>query len=304
MFAAPQLIATEVFAEVPQSLRRTGVPEERLAAGKGGLPAGCFLEGPAFDRAGNLYVVDVPFGRILRVSPQGHFDVVVEYDGEPNGLALHRDGRIYVADHKNGILLLDPASGRITPLVARYHQERFKGVNDLTFADNGDLYFTDQGQSDLADASGRVYRHSAQGVLQRIAACVPSPNGLVLNAAQDVLYVAATRANAVWRLPFAPDGTVARMGLQIQLSGGRGPDGMALDERGGLAVAHPDMGAVWMFNHRGEPVYRVQSCRSDVVTNAAFGGADGKTLYITYSGSGCILTARVPVAGRVLYSHM
>ncbi|HEY5292045.1 MAG TPA: SMP-30/gluconolactonase/LRE family protein [Burkholderiales bacterium] len=303
MFAAPQLIATEVFAEVPQSLRRTSVPAERLGAGKGGLPAGCFLEGPAFDREGNLYVVDIPFGRIFRVSPQGRFEVVVEYDGEPNGLALHRDGRMFIADHKNGILLLDPASARITPLVARYHQERFKGVNDLSFASNGDLYFTDQGQSDLADPSGRVYRYSAQGVLQRVAACIPSPNGLVLNAAQDVLYVAATRANAVWRLPLAPDGSVARMGLQIQLSGGRGPDGMALDEHDGLAVAHPDMGAVWMFNRRGEPSYRVQSCRSDVVTNVAFGGADRKTLYITDSGSGCILTARVPVAGALLYSH-
>jgi gluconolactonase len=237
------------------------------------------------------------------VSPQGRFDLVVEYDGEPNGLAVHRDGRIFVADHKNGILLLDPASGRLTPLVARYHQEHFKGVNDLSFGINGDLYFTDQGQSDLADPSGRVYRYSAHGVLQRIAACVPSPNGLVLNAAQNVLYVAATRANAVWRLPLAPDGSVARIGLQIQLSGGRGPDGMALDEHDGLVVAHPDMGAVWMFNRRGEPSYRVQSCRSDVLTNVAFGGADRKTLYITDSGSGCILMARVPVAGAVLYSH-
>lgn len=304
MFAPPQLIQTEVFAEVPKSLRKTTVPPERLAAGKGGIPAGSFLEGPSFDRAGNLYVVDIPFGRIFRVSPQGKFEVVAEYDGEPNGLRIHQDGRIFVADHKNGILLLDPASGNVTPLVARYHQERFKGVNDLTFATNGDLYFTDQGQSDLADPTGRVYRYTAGGALQCIAKCMPSPNGLVLNAAQDTLYVAVTRANAVWRFPLAPDGTVARMGLQIQLSGGRGPDGMTIDEHDGLVVAHPDMGAVWIFNHRGEPLYRVQSCRSDIVTNVAFGGADRKTLYITDSGSGCILTARVPTAGRILYSHM
>jgi gluconolactonase len=64
------------------------------------------------------------------------------------------------------------------------------------------------------------------------------------------------------------------------------------------------MGAVWIFNHRGEPAYRVQSCRSDEVTNLAYGGPDRKTVYITDSGSGCILTARVPVAGRVLFSHL
>ena len=81
-------------------------------------------------------------------------------------------------------------------------------------------------------------------------------------------------------------------------------DGMTITEDDGLVVAHPGMGAVWIFNGRGEPLYRVQSCRSDLVTNVAFGGADRKTIYITDSGSGCVLTARVPVAGRVLYSHM
>lgn len=303
MFAPPQLIQTEVFAEVPHSLRKTTVPAERIAAAGGGTPAGSFLEGPSFDRAGNLYVVDIPFGRIFRVSPQGKFDVVTEYDGEPNGLRIHKDGRIFVADHRHGIMLLDAAHGKVTPFVTRYHREHFKGVNDLTFASNGDLYFTDQGQSDLADPTGRVYRHTAGGILQRIADNIPSPNGLVLNAAEDVLYVAVTRANAVWRMPLAPDGTVARMGVHIQLSGGRGPDGITIDSNDGLVVAHPDMGAVWIFNHRGEPLYRLQSCRSEVVTNAAFGGADRKTVYITDSDSGCILTARVPTAGRVLYSH-
>ena len=303
MFAAPELIKTEVFAEVPKSLRRTQPSAERLAAGKGATPAGSFLEGPAFDRAGNLYVVDLAFGRIFRISPKGKFDVVIEYDGEPNGIAIHKDGRIFVADHKLGILALDPASGKMTPVVARYHQQQFKGVNDLIFDSHGTLFFTDQGQSDLSDPSGCVYRLSNEKKLERIANCVPSPNGLGLTKSEQTLYVAATRANAVWRLPFAPDGTVVRMGVQIQLSGGRGPDGMAMDEADGMAVAHPDMGAVWIFNHRGEPLYRVQSAGSDIVTNVCYGGEDRRTLYITDSGMGLILVARVPTAGRPLFSH-
>jgi gluconolactonase len=241
------------------------------------------------------------------VSPKGDFELVLEYDGEPNGLVIHKDGRILVADHKSGIMLLDtrsPGTAKLVPYVTRYHQQGFKGVNDLTYALNGDLYFTDQGQSDLADPTGCVYRHTAAGLTQLIANNVASPNGLVLDGAGKTLYVAVTRANAVWRMPFAPDGTVVRMGLQIQLSGGRGPDGMAIDENDGLAVAHPDMGAVWVFNHRGEPTFRVQTCKSDVLTNLCYGGPDRKTMFITDAGSGCILTARVPVAGRVLYSHL
>ena len=298
MFAPPELVRSEVFAEVPAKLRKSGNNPERIAAGKGATPAGCFLEGPAFDREGNLYVVDLAFGRIFRISPQGEFSVAAEYDGEPNGLAIHRDGRIFIADHKNGILALE--NGRISPVVTRYHQQGFKGVNDLIFDAQGNLYFTDQGVSDLADPSGCVYRYS-EGKLVQLANCIPSPNGLALH--KNVLYVAATRANAVWRLPIAPDGTVVRMGVQIQLSGGRGPDGMALDEAGGLVVAHPDMGAVWVFDHRGEPKLRVQSCQSDLVTNICFGGADRRSLYITDSGAGAILTARLPTAGEKLFSH-
>ncbi len=300
LFAPPELIETEVFAEVPARLRKKGTPPERLAAGKSETPAGCFLEGPAFDRAGNLYVVDLAYGRIFRISSKGVFETFAEYDGEPNGIAIHKDGRVFVADHKLGIVSFDPKNPKLTPVVSRYHQQGFKGVNDLFFDLRGNLYFTDQGTSDLADPSGCVYCLTREGVLRQLANCIPSPNGLVLDKTEKTLYVAVTRANAVWRLPFAPDGTVVRMGVQIQLSGGRGPDGLALDEAGGLAVAHPDMGAVWIFNHRGEPMYRVQSCVNDMVTNVAYAG---NSVYITDSGSGSILKARVPTAGRALFSH-
>ncbi len=303
MFAPPEIIKTEVFAEVPRRLRKTQANPERLAAGKGPTPAGCFLEGPSFDRAGNLYVVDLAHGRIFCIDKKGKFELAAEYEGEPNGLAIHKDGRVFIADLKLGILALEPKDGGVTPLVSRYHQQAFKGVNDLSFAMNGDLYFTDQGQSDLADPSGCVYRYTAEKKLQRIANCIPSPNGLVLDKSEKTLYVAVTRANAVWRLPFAPDGSVVRMGVQINLSGGRGPDGLAMDESEGLAVAHPDMGAAWIFNHRGEPLYRVQSSGSDFVTNLCYGGPDRRTIYITDSGMGLILIARVPTAGRTLFSH-
>jgi gluconolactonase len=172
-------------------------------------------------------------------------------------------------------------------------------VNDLTFDQQGNLYFTDQGVTDLADPTGCVYCYTAHGELVQLANCIPSPNGLVVDT--NVVYVAATRANAVWRLPLAPDGTVVRTGVFLHLSGGRGPDGMAMDESGGLAVAHVDFGAVWIFSHRGEALYRVQSCRSDTVTNIAYKDDE---VYITDSGSGCILRAKVPTAGRALYSHL
>ncbi len=300
-FSPPERITAEVFTELPKKFRRTRAPAERVAAGRPAPHGGCFLEGPSFDRKGNLYVTDIPFGRIFRISPKGTWDLIVEYDGEPNGLKFHKDGRAFIADHKCGLMVLDAKRGRIETLFNRYNLETFKGINDLVFAANGDLYFTDQGQSGLQNPTGAVYRLRASGRLERIADNIPSPNGLVLNKAENILYVAVTRANAVWRLPLLPDGMVSRMGTFIQLSGGRGPDGMAIDEDDGLAVAHPDMGAVWIFNHRGEPLYRVDSPGSDVVTNCAYGLKDPHTLYITDSEGGAILCAELPTPGRRMY---
>jgi gluconolactonase len=304
LFPPPQDVQATVLTALPDRFRRNAMPPGRAASGRSVPSEGCFLEGPAFDREGNLYVTDIPFGRVFRIAPDGAWTLIAEYEGEPNGLKIHEDGRIFIADYRNGIVLLDPASGRVTPLLEGHKAERFKGVNDLFFARNGDLYFTDQGQTGLQDPTGRVYRlRAADSRLERLADNVPSPNGLVLNGAETVLYVAATRANAVWRLPLAPDGSVLRMGVFIQLSGGRGPDGLAMDEADGLAVAHPDMGAAWIFDHRGEPRFRVRSPRSDVVTNLAFGGPGNRTLHIVDSVAGCILTAELPTPGRRLFSH-
>jgi gluconolactonase len=304
LFQPPARIESKVFARLPEHLR---VKNRRSgwAFGKGRDDLHSFLEGPSFDRAGNLYVVDIPYGRILRISPQAEWTVVCEYDGWPNGLKIHRDGRIFIADHRRGVLALDPASGKITPVLEHVRREGFKGTNDLVFAANGDLYFTDQGQTGLQDPSGRVFRLRSDGKVDCLIDNVPSPNGLVLSRDEKTLFVAVTRANQIWRLPLHPDGTTSKVGVFIALSGGlAGPDGLALDDAGGLAIAHCGLGAVWLFNHLGEPLHRIVSCEGLSTTNLAFGGPGGRTLFITESDTGTILQAEVPVSGRPMYSHM
>ncbi len=157
LYPPPSRIETTVFASVPERFRK----KKRTIwadTNRGGDALDCFLEGPSFDRAGNLWVVDIPHGRIFRIAPDGEWTLVTEYDGEPNGLKFDKAGRVFIADYKNGIMQLDPTSGAVTPLVDRRRLERFKGCNDLFFAANGDLYFTDQGQTGLQDPTGRVYR--------------------------------------------------------------------------------------------------------------------------------------------------
>lgn len=304
-FEPPQLIPAEMFAPLPAKLRNSGRPSSWIDANHPGSGLGCFLEGPAFDRAGNLYCVDIPFGRILRLSPPGSWEVAAEYDGWPNGIAIHKDGRIFIADYRHGILVLDPQTGNVTPLLTSCFSERFKGVNDLTFARNGDLYFTDQGQTGAHDPTGRVYRFTAGGRLERLLDNGPSPNGIVLDPQDKVLFVAMTRANCMWHCPLKPGGGVSKVGVFAQLPGIHGPDGLAMDEAGNLSAAHARPGIIWVFSPVGEPLYRVQSTvKGNRMTNMAYGGPDRKTLYITDSYSGAILVARMPVAGKVLYSHL
>jgi gluconolactonase len=289
MFAAPPTTETRVFARIPDAK---------------------LLEGPSFDRAGHLWIVDIPHGRVFRVTPDGRPTRVAEYRGEPNGLKIHRDGRIFIADHEQGLLVLDPATGTTRVALDRPYAERFKGLNDLLFARNGDCYFTDQGESDLRDPTGRLFRLRASGELDCLLDGVPSPNGLVLTPDESILYLAVTRGNAIWRVPLAALGglTVGRLGLGrvgiwVQMSGGIGPDGMAMDVEGRVAVAHPGMGSVWVFDRRGEPVRRVRCCEGFRPTNVAYGGPEMKTLYITEADSGTVQTAELDVPGLPLFSH-
>jgi gluconolactonase len=302
-FAPPLTIPTTVFTRLPERFRKP----RRTAwsdANRGGREVDCFLEGPSFDRHGRLYVTDIPFGRVFRISPGGDWEQVAEYDGWPNGLKIHKDGRIFITCYKRGIMLLDPDSGKVTPFLETAGSESFKGVNDLVFSRSGDMYFTDQGQTGLQDPTGRVYRLSASGVLTCLIGTVPSPNGIVIDSEMTHLLIAVTRAQQIWRIPLQSSGIVAKVGVFAQLHGGMGgPDGIALDEEGCLLVAHTGFGSIWRLSPVAEPLARIPSCAGFSTTNLAFGGPDRKSLFITESQTGSILRAEMPAPGQLLYSH-
>lgn len=304
MYPAPPEIATTLFARVPDELQRPQHSSQWLSVQQRGRAMGSFIEGPSFDRDGNLYIVDIAHGRVFRITPARDFTVVADYDGQPNGLKIHRDGRIFIADYANGIVELDPVSGRLTPFLERARFPDFKGFNDLVFAANGDLYFTDQGYTGVHDPSGRLWRYTHDGHLDCLLDNVPSPNGLVLAPDESQLYLAVTRTNSVWCVPFLLDGTPSKVGVFIQLTGAVGPDGMAINEQGELLVCHVGGGSVWLFDRLGEPKARIRSCAGLLTTNVAFGGAGNRTLYITESETGSILTADLETPGQTMFSHM
>ena len=288
----PKLIPTQVFSAMPDEFRRK-VRTEWADANRPGAATDCFIEGPSFDASGNLYIVDIPFGRIFTVSPDRKWSLVVEYDGWPNGLKISRDGRILVADYRHGIMELDARAGRMQKILTSRNSESFKGCNDLHVADNGDIYFTDQGQTGLHNPTGRVYRLSTGGKLDCLIDTGISPNGLVLDPAEAVLFVAMTRDNAVWRMPFMKDGSISKVGRFCSMFGPSGPDGMTMDSAGRLFVAHASLGHVFVFAPNGELIARIKSCAGQSCTNVAIGGEARDRLYITESVTGTVLVADI-----------
>jgi gluconolactonase len=293
--APPRLIETKVFSAMPEAFRRKGARTDWADANRRGQPTDCFIEGPAFDADGNLYIVDIPFGRIFRIAPDGKWSLVVEYDGWPNGLKISPDGRIFVADYMHGIMELDAKAGKMKPVLTARNSESFKGCNDLHIASNGDIYFTDQGQTGLHDPTGRVYRLSPNGRLDCLIDTGISPNGLVLDPTETVLFVAMTRDNAVWRLPFMKDGSVSKVGRFCSTFGASGPDGLTMDKTGRLFVAHASLGHVFVFAPNGELIARIKSCAGASCTNVAIGGSNRDRLYVTESATGTVLSADIGV---------
>ena len=294
MFSAPLSLTTDTAFELPSYLHESSVGNPWVDANLNGRDIHSYLDAPCFDTVGNLWVADIPFGRIFRITPTGEWDLIVKYDGWPSGLRFHPDGRLIIADARHGLLALEVDDRHIKPFLTHYLSQRFKGVNELIFARNGDLYFTDPGQTGLQDASGAVYRLKADGGAQRLLDNLPGPNGLALNHDETVLYIAATRDNAIWQAPLV-ENSASKVGKFIQMSGGDGPEGMVTDGDNNFFVAHAGLGTVWQFDKRGEPKYRIDSSRGDWTTNLAFDPNDPRTLFITEAQTGSVLKAMLPM---------
>lgn len=303
----PSKIDAQLFCEVTSEF--AGKPIPSMAAANVGHTA---FEGPCVDRGGNLYFVDI--SRIWRADTKGTLEVAVDLSETPggavmlNGMKIHKDGRLFCATRSHGVVAIDPKTGHMEILSdGPQVGDKFRGLNDLTFASNGDLYFTDQGRSGLDDPSGKVYRLTASGRIDLILDRLPSPNGLVLSSDERTLYVAMTKTNSIWRVGLTPGGQNSSIkdgsaGNFIQMSGGSGPDGMARCEDGSLVVAHHGFGIVWVFNALGMPTHYID-CGDPSTTNIAFGGENNRTLYITQL-KGRVLRAEMPLAGALEFSHM
>lgn len=97
-YLPPPVLTAEVHCQASASLR---CPD--TSAWASAFPHqldGIFLEGPIITEEGEIFCVDVAFGRILKIGQDGQLEECCQWDGEPNGLAIRHDGKFVVADYK------------------------------------------------------------------------------------------------------------------------------------------------------------------------------------------------------------
>lgn len=182
MHDRPAVIQAKRWTALPGEFRRPGASEHSINQ-KRGRPLDSFLEGPIYvAELDLLFVTDIPYGRIFSIDSNTQWTLVLEYDGEPNGLVWNQITKaIVIADYKQGILELDPGSKSFGTWQHVITGNASRG-RMIVISRDGVIYFTDQGMTGLQDPTGRVFRLYSDGRLEILVSNRPSPNGLSLGS--------------------------------------------------------------------------------------------------------------------------
>lgn len=253
-------------------------------------------EGPSFDRDGILHFVDWDGQCIYQLDQKGNIKEFVNTGGVPTGSKFHKNGNLYVADGDLGILIIEP-DGKMQVAASEFDGVKFRGPNDLVFASNGDLYFTDPKGSDPDHPIGNVYILRALGEVELFAGGFQFPNGIVFSDDGKTLFLAETFPNHVLAFEIDENGQEKTRRVFAKLEGGLGPDGMAFGKDGNLYVAHFGKGAVAVIDPDGEVISEIEVGGINP-TNVAFWNS---RIYITEVSGGQVIRLDVGVEGQVLF---
>lgn len=259
-----------------------------------------FPEGPAFDRDGNLFVVNMADGRIVKITPDGQVSEFVNTGGAPNGAAFDAKGHLFIADARLGSLLEITPDGTVTTFADRCGDVAFRSPNDLVFDPHGNIYFTDPGGSSKENPIGRLYRVTPEGEVELFAEGYAFPNGLALTDDRSALILAESLTHRLLRFELKPDGRAGEVDLFCQLEGGVGPDGIALDVEGNVYVAMFGTGRIDVVSPAGELLGALDAGGQNP-TNVAFGGPDRKTLVVTETEHNAVFQLAVDLPGQPLF---
>jgi lactonase len=222
---------------------------------------GLNLEGTSFDLRGNLLFVEVFGGRVFSLSPSRKLTTLVA----PNkygsaGLAIHKDGRLFVAGLGNfqdtGSLVTFSPDGRELQTVISADKGFL--VDDLVFDANGGFYFTDFRGSTTEPTGGVYYVSPDLKTVTPILPHLAAANGVALSPDGKTLWITEFSKGLLHRVQLSDATTVAPFGTAITYQfTGPSPDSMRVDSAGNLYVAIYSQGRVLIFNKMGIPIRQI-----------------------------------------------
>jgi len=264
-----------------------------------------FTEGPVWNREGYLLFSDPNANTIYKYGPDGKLSIfkqrsgysgkdVAEY-GQPgsNGLTYDREGRLTINEHGNRRVTRLEKDGRVTILADRYEGKRLNSPNDLVYRSDGTLFFTDPpfGLPRFYDDPRKELPYSGvfsvrDGKIQLVSTDLKGPNGIALSPDEKYLYVGNWDAEkkVVMRYEVAADGSLANGQVFFDMTKAPGEDaidGIKVDQQGNLYVSGP--GGLWIISPAGKHLGTILAPKHP--HNMAWGGEDGKTLYMTAQDS-------------------
>jgi lactonase len=277
---------------------------------------GIILEGPAFERNGNLLFCDVSGRRVLRLTPDQRLSTVIRLDDlSPGGLAIHEDGRIFMAAMNlakgTGSILAVKPDGTglqtIVPVTAGYRP------NDLVFDARGGVYFSDFRGISTEPQGGAYYVSPDFQTITPVLRHLAMANGIALSPDGRQLWITEFSRNLLHRAELTDATTITPIGTAIAYHfTGPAPDSMRADSDGNLYVAMYSQGRVLVFNKSGIPIGQVLLPGRDgghnlLSTSMALAPGTNDLYMVTSDGNGgqgaSIFRAKVFAKALPLYSH-
>jgi gluconolactonase len=260
-----------------------------------------FTEGPIWLKAGYLLFSDPNANMIYKYEPEGKLTIFKKYSGyagkdiaeygQPgsNGLTLDKEGRLTINQHGNRRVVRVEQDGRLTVLADNFEGKRLNSPNDLVYRADGVLFFTDPpfGLPKFFDDPRKQLPFSGvfslkDGKLRLISNDLKGPNGIAFSPDEKYLYVGNwdPEKKIVMRYDIDADGNASNGKIFFDMTQAPGEDaidGIKVDQRGNLYVCGP--GGIWVISGDGKHLGTIKTPKNP--HNLAWGGADGKTLYIT-----------------------
>lgn len=252
------------------------------------------IEGPACDRDGNLYAVNFERQHTIgRITPEGEASIFIELPNGSigNGIRFNSAGDMFIADYTNhNILKVDMTTRQLSVFA---HEPTMNQPNDIAIGANDILYASDP---NWRDSTGQVWRIDVNGNVTLLETNMGTTNGIEVSKDEKMLYVNESVQRKIWAYDLSSIGEISNKRLLIEFPD-FGMDGMRSDVAGRLYVTRYGKGVVAILSPDGQILREVQ-LHGDNCTNIAFGGADGRTCYVTVADQGNVETFRTDTPGR------